>query len=168
MKQTKQAIKKTNPKELVTEAQKDLFTKTLRSNGGNVSKALITSNLSRATAYRHFKDDKAFAEGWLDALEASNDELFTEARRRATEGFEESVYHNGQVVGKVQKYSDTLLIFLLKQSEAQKKWRNRLIQAGNLALDTVRKEGERLQLEDEAILQIQTAITERLNDIMLV
>ncbi|MBX6773030.1 MAG: hypothetical protein IRY83_14975 [Chloroflexi bacterium] len=49
----------------------------------------------------------------MDALEA-------EAWRRAVDGVERPVYQNGQRVGAVREYSDTLLIFLLKGGRPQK------------------------------------------------
>ena len=48
------------------------------------------------------------------------DVLEDEAVRRAKEGVEEPVYQGGKLVGHVQKYSDTLLIFLLKGAKPQK------------------------------------------------
>ena len=40
--------------------------------------------------------------------------LETEAQRRAVEGWDEPVFHEGREVGKKRRYSDTLLIFTLK------------------------------------------------------
>ena len=37
-----------------------------------------------------------------------------EAARRAYHGVEEPVFHKGEVCGSIRKYSDTLMIFLLK------------------------------------------------------
>lgn len=168
----KQAIKKpvvkNDPSSLRIAREKTAFIAALRKNGGNVSGALITSKLKRVTAYDHFKNDKVFADAWLDALEASNDDLYKEAVRRAKTGILEPVYHNGKKIASVKKYSDTLLIFLLKQSEAQKKWRNRIIKAGNLAVETVRDEGKRAGLSEAQIIQIQNKMVENLNNVSLV
>ena len=50
-----------------------------------------------------------------EASEDAADSLEAEARRRAVEGVEEPVgWYKGQAGGVVRKYSDTLLIFLLK------------------------------------------------------
>jgi len=46
--------------------------------------------------------------------EEAINELETEARRRAFEGILEPVFYKGEVVGHVRKYSDLLLIFLLR------------------------------------------------------
>ncbi len=40
--------------------------------------------------------------------------LEAEARRRALEGVEENVYYQGAVIGRTRKYSDTMLMFLLR------------------------------------------------------
>lgn len=81
---------------------------------GNVTQAAKDAGISRMTAYRHRERDAEFAEAWDDAVEEGTDALEAEARRRAMQGVEEPVYYKGYVVGHVQKFSDTLLIFLLK------------------------------------------------------
>ena len=43
-----------------------------------------------------------------------------EARRRALTGVEEPVYYKGEAVDRTAKYSDTLLIFLLKAHRPEK------------------------------------------------
>lgn len=148
MAKSKQTIQ---PLKSKIDAEKSAFITSLRSNGGNVSEALESSSLNRKTAYDHFKTDKEFASKWLEALEASNDDLFAEARRRAT----------------VDK-SDTLLIYLLKHSEAQKKWRQRIIQTGNIAMQSVSDKGRSLGLTDEQIISIQTEMQERFQSISLI
>jgi hypothetical protein len=54
----------------------------------------------------------------VEAFEAAKEEaceqLEREALRRAVSGVEEPVYHNGKVVGNIRKYSEVLLIFLMK------------------------------------------------------
>lgn len=62
-----------------------------------------------------------FDEAHEDACEA----LETEARRRAVDGVEEPVFYKGAECGKVRKYSDTLLIFLMKGAMPTK-YRERL------------------------------------------
>lgn len=58
--------------------------------------------------------DTAFAEQWDAAVEAGTDVLEDEALRRAKDGTNEPVFYQGVRCGLVRKYSDTLLIFLLK------------------------------------------------------
>lgn len=80
----------------------------------NVRAACVAANIARTTAYAHRHSDVAFAEAWDDALDDALDDLESEARRRAKDGVEEPVFHLGKEVAKVRKYSDGLLMFLLK------------------------------------------------------
>lgn len=87
---------------------------------GNVSSAIDASNVSRVFVYEERKRDLEFAALWSAALDTAADALELEARRRAHDGWDEPVFGSmGQglgsgEVGRVRKYSDTLLIFLLK------------------------------------------------------
>lgn len=72
------------------------------------------AGVSRRVVYDWRREDPDFAlafdEAALDSLEA----LEYEAFRRAREGVPKPVYWQGERVGQVREYSDTLLIFLLK------------------------------------------------------
>ncbi|MBN2326733.1 MAG: hypothetical protein JXR73_06230 [Candidatus Omnitrophica bacterium] len=81
---------------------------------GIVSIAAKAAGISRQTAYNHRHTDSDFATQWDDAIRQASEVLEFEARRRAFEGVLEPVYYRGEVVGQVRKYSDTLIIFLLK------------------------------------------------------
>ncbi len=70
--------------------------------------------ISRRRHYKWLESDPEYAKAFEEAEIAATDSLVAEARRRATQGVEESVYYQGEVVGTIRKYSDTLLIFLLK------------------------------------------------------
>lgn len=87
---------------------------------GNVSAAAKAAKIHRDTAYQHRTDDEAFRKAWALAQEESADELEAEARRRAMKGTKKPVYQQGKLVGHVQEYSDTLLIFLLKGNNPEK------------------------------------------------
>jgi hypothetical protein len=56
--------------------------------------------VGRTTAYAHQKADVAFAEQWEHALEQGADVLEREARRRAVEGVQEPVFHQGSHGGR--------------------------------------------------------------------
>jgi hypothetical protein len=86
---------------------------------GSVTEA---AKIGRWNAYDAKRNDPQFAALWEQALDVAADVLEDEARRRAYEGVEEDVYHKGEKVGVVKKYSDTLLMFLLKGIRPQK-WR---------------------------------------------
>ena len=79
-----------------------------------VTGACKRAGISRATAYLWKEKDKRFSGRWDFAIKAGTDTLEDAAKRRATEGVMEDVYHQGEVVGQRVKYSDTLLMFLLK------------------------------------------------------
>lgn len=81
---------------------------------GNVLASAELTNLNRRELYRLRANDPAFAGSWDEALSQAADALEAEARRRALDGWEEPVFYQGVESGYVRKYSDTLLIFLLK------------------------------------------------------
>jgi hypothetical protein len=95
------------------DAKKKLFLASL-AEFPSVSAALRAANVSRATAYAHRYEDSDFGKAWDLALEIGYGILEDEAVRRAVLGIQEPIYHKGEIVGYVNRYSDTLLAFLLK------------------------------------------------------
>jgi hypothetical protein len=89
---------------------------------GNVSKAAAVAHITRPTAYalRNSPDAPDFTEAWEDALEEAGDLMELEARRRAVDGTQKPVFYQGDIVGHIREYSDTLLIFLLKAAKPEK------------------------------------------------
>lgn len=87
---------------------------------GNVTASCLKAKISRRHAYATRKEDPLFAEAWDEALGIATELLEEEARRRAQDGVLEPVYQDGKLAGKVRKYSDTLLIFLLKAHKPDK------------------------------------------------
>ncbi|MBL6782976.1 MAG: terminase [Alphaproteobacteria bacterium] len=81
---------------------------------GNVSASADYADLSRSQAYEWRKTDANFAASWDEALAIAVDQLALEARRRAVEGIEEVRYYQGEPIGSMRKYSDQLLMFLLR------------------------------------------------------
>jgi hypothetical protein len=90
------------------------FLAVLRETGGNVSRACAAIHLTRTRVYEWRAADPLFAIAWDEAVEFGTDDLEEEARRRALEGVDEPVFYQGEECGVIRKYSDTLLIFLLK------------------------------------------------------
>ena len=58
--------------------------------------------------------NEEFAEAWAQAVEQGTQMLEDEARRRAVDGVDEPVFQKGEMVGHVRRYSDNLLMFLLR------------------------------------------------------
>jgi len=96
-----------------TPRRRGTFLKALAASG-NVAFAAREAGASRSRAYQLKAEDPDFAAEWALALETATDELDAEARRRAVEGVEVPHFHQGKVTGTVRKYSDTLLMFLLR------------------------------------------------------
>jgi len=83
-------------------------------NCGIITRACTEADVGRRTFYDWLEQDPAFATAFEDAREEATDLLEEEARRRGYEGVDEPVFYQGVLVSTVRKYSDTLLIFMLK------------------------------------------------------
>ena len=98
---------------------KPLFLDTLRRTG-NVVRAANNADVARQVVYRARGSSTKFKADWDEALEEARELLESEARRRAEIGVEEPVFYQGEIVGHIRKYSDNLLMFLLKAHWPQK------------------------------------------------
>lgn len=87
---------------------------------GNITQAAKLAKVNRCQHYKWMEEDPAYAVRFDEAHEAACDALEQEARRRATKGVNEPVFHKGAKVATVKKYSDTLLIFLMKGAMPEK------------------------------------------------
>ena len=81
---------------------------------GNVTAAARRAGVDRGTAYRSRAAAAEFRAAWDEALEVALDALEAEARRRALEGWDEPVFHAGEICGHIRKYDAALLMFLMK------------------------------------------------------
>ena len=81
---------------------------------GSVTGAAREAGVSRSTHYNWLETDLDYAEQFENTNEELADALEEEARRRALEGVDEPVYYRGERVGSFRKYSDALLILLLR------------------------------------------------------
>ena len=81
---------------------------------GNASKAAELTGIPRVTHSFWLKKSEAYRKAFELADDEATEVLEAEALRRAVEGTSEPVYFNGVQVGTTKKYSDVLLIFLLK------------------------------------------------------
>jgi len=107
-------MKRTASKGLTISSRKRAkFLERLRDHGC-VARASRESNLNRQNVYRVRVKDEEFAESWDTALEECFDAMEAEAKRRGVDGIKENVYFKGERIGEVTKYSDNLLMFVLK------------------------------------------------------
>ena len=100
---------------------------------GNVRLACKAASVGRSSHYRWLEKDAEYHSAFNLAKEDATDVLEAEAHRRAVEGWEEEVgWYKGEAGGTVRKYSDVLLIFLLKALRPEK-YRERVDLRGSLA-----------------------------------
>jgi hypothetical protein len=95
------------------------FLETFRENG-NIKAAAKAANVNRSTVYDRKQSNADFAALFAEAEADAVDTLEEEAYRRAVTGTQEPVYYQGEVCGHVTRYSDTLLIVLLKARAPEK------------------------------------------------
>lgn len=105
----------------IAHPKKRAYLRALVEVGGNVTRACEVAEISRRTPYQWKEDDPEFRELLPVAEAMAADHLEAEAFRRAYEGVEEPVgFYKGEPSAYVQRYSDTLMIFLLKGAKPDK------------------------------------------------
>ena len=102
----------------LTLRKKKAFLQHLRDTG-HVQNACTRIGISFQAMYKRRNNDPDLAEAWLDAIdeyEAGRLRILeAECERRALEGVLEPVFYQGETVGAVRKYSDSLLMFRMKK-----------------------------------------------------
>lgn len=109
---------------------------------GNITISADAAGVSTSYAHRARKRDPKFAAAWENAIVAAADYLVEEARRRAYEGVAEPVIWQGKICGMwikdgkpaeenepgaawiplvIRKYSDPLLMFLIRAQKPEYK-----------------------------------------------
>ena len=99
---------------------------------GNVTLSARAAGITRDAAYKARNRSQKFAVQWDAALQSAMDLLEAEAWRRAAVGYDEPVHYRGERVDVVRKYSDTLLIFLLKGGRPER-YRDNVHHSGEIA-----------------------------------
>ncbi len=100
---------------------------------GNVRLACEVAKVGRSSHYRWLEKDPEYREAFGVAREDAIDVLEAEAHRRAVEGIEEPAgWYRGVAGGTVRRYSDNLLMFLLKGARPER-YRERYDVRGTLA-----------------------------------
>lgn len=98
---------------LPTEARKAVFLAHY-ARTGNVLRSCQLLGIGRSTVYGAWIHDPGFKAAFEQANEDATDLLEEEARRRAIDGVLEPVFYQGVESGYVRKYSDSLLMFVLR------------------------------------------------------
>lgn len=135
--------------------KRDAFLKAFAETG-TLTHAAEAAGCDRSAHYYWMEHDPEYPALFTEAAHRANDSLEREARRRAIEGTEEPIYHNGRVVGAVHKYSDTLLIFLMKGA-LPSKYRERIDVTMDVTTEVRRLAGE-LGLDEAEVMAEAQAI----------
>ena len=98
---------------------KTLFLDAL-SKSPSVAAAAHAARVNRPYVYEVRSEDKNFAAAWDNAINVSLDLAEDELYRRGVKGYDKPVFYQGDQVGKVREFSDTLLIFMLKAHRPEK------------------------------------------------
>lgn len=88
--------------------------------GLSIDNAATAANVHPTTVYQRRRENKEFRDAWNEAAEVGTRLLEQEAQRRAFHGSDEPVFFQGLQCGVIRKYSDTLMIFLLKARRPEK------------------------------------------------
>jgi hypothetical protein len=121
---------------------------------GNITLAARAAAVPRSSIYEHRAADAAFAKAWEEAEQIAADRLEAEAWRRGVDGVPEPLVSAGRLVGDadgkpifVQRYSDTLLLALLRAHKPDK-FRDRT----SVELDVSDRLAERLESARQRLL----------------
>ncbi len=96
---------------------------------GTITAAAKAARIRRRQHHTWLERDPEYVERFCEAQELANERLEHEARRRAVEGWKEPVFYEGEKVGDKPKYSDNLLMFLMKGALPEK-YKERYEQVG--------------------------------------
>ena len=112
-KTTRPARRQQNPNRSRARAWKPVFLRVLDEQR-SVTLAAEAAGVHLSTVYEARRTDAAFGEAWAGVETKLTESLEREAVRRAYDGWDEPVFQKGEQVGVVRKYSDPLLMFLLR------------------------------------------------------
>ena len=104
----------------------------------NVSEAARAAGIGRRTAYEWRDADEEFATAWAEAEQEAIDKLEREAWRRAVEGVDKPVVHQGVITGTYKEYSDKMLEILLKGHRPERYTdRSKIEHSGKVSLESL-------------------------------
>ena len=87
---------------------------------GNVTQAAAAAGVTLQCNRIWRRNDADYAEKYEEARQQFIDTMAGECRRRAVDGIDEKVFFQGIEVGVQRRYSDNLLMFLLKAADPAK------------------------------------------------
>jgi hypothetical protein len=108
---------------------------------GNVTAGCDKAEVDRSFVYYWIEHDETFSLRYEQAKARYCDRLRQEIDRRAVHGVKKPVYYQGEKVGDIQEYSDTLLIFQAKAKMPEYRDKVQVEQTGGIdvrALATLR------------------------------
>lgn len=108
-----------NPTSIRTARRRRIFLRVLRRTA-IVAEACRAAGAANGSFYNWRHADPDFAAAWDRALADGITTLEDEAIRRARDGVEAPVFYQGKQVGTTRKYSDRLLVFLLKAHKPER------------------------------------------------
>lgn len=118
---------------------------------GNMTAGCNKAGVNRSTVYDWLEKDETFSLRYEQAKVAYCDRLRQEIDRRAVHGTLKPVYYQGEKVGAIREYSDTLLIFQAKAKMPEYRDKVQVEQTGGIdvrALATLRAVVERAFPDD--------------------
>ena len=121
----------------------------------NRTEALATAKLAPEELAKRLRDDPDFSRAFLDACEMGYDVLEDAAVNRAVKGWDEPVFdmRRGIEIGYVRRYSDTLLLALLKAN--RKKFRGDDASGGRGVSEESRRQLAKIFEEARSITPVQ-------------
>jgi hypothetical protein len=138
-----------SPFNSIRHPKKRAYLRALVEAGGNVTRACELAAIDRSTPYtRQWQEDAEFQTALVQAKRMAAEALESEAIRRGFQGVSEPVgWYKGEPGGYVTKYSDTLLIFLLKGAYPERYSERHEVRGAFAHIDLTK-------LPDEAVLRI--------------
>jgi hypothetical protein len=132
---------------------------------GNVAESSRCAGIGRNCHHVWLKKDKDYRGRFEESVEIAADVLLGEARRRAVDGYEEPVDAKNPAAGAIRKYSNEMLMFLLKSMKPEvyrEHFRAGTVVVSGRVLDLSKLNGDQLR-EVEAIIRNQDQSLEAKN-----
>lgn len=139
----------------------DLFLEGV-SRSNSITKVCAELNLSRVVVYAMKAQDSVFKQRLFDAQTIGVDAWEDEAARRAFDGVERKVFHQGVQIDTIKEYSDSLAIAMLRGAKPERyalQTRNETVVGGSLGINLETLSDAELNEKIDAKLSLLGAIT---------